>query len=67
MELSMFYQMEVLQLPEGMKNWVCLIAICEISQNSKLRFFEQDEYAIQLNDQEPGYDWEDGEEQVCSS
>ena len=38
-----------------------------ISPYLKLKFFEQDEYAVQLNSQEPGYDWEDGEDQVRSS
>ncbi|KAF7356409.1 hypothetical protein MVEN_00973500 [Mycena venus] len=43
MKLSMFYDADALQLPDGIRNW--------------------SEYAIALNDSEPGYIWQNGEEQ----
>ncbi|KAJ7239683.1 hypothetical protein C8J57DRAFT_1245797 [Mycena rebaudengoi] len=43
MKLSMFYDTDALQLPDGIRNW--------------------SEYAIALNDAEPSYIWQNGEEQ----
>ena len=61
MELSMYYKTEVLQLPEGMYNWVSTAFIYFTNQSSECCI--KTEYAVQI-DEETGYDWIDGEEKV---
>jgi hypothetical protein len=62
MELSMFYQTEVLKRPNGIEDWVSphfippvYLLICNTVQ--------QNEYAVQVSN-DVGYEWENGEQEV---
>ncbi|KAJ7247721.1 hypothetical protein C8J57DRAFT_1240663 [Mycena rebaudengoi] len=60
MKLALFYNASALQLPEGVQSWICILFVHSLGlQLMPLQL----EYAITANEDEPGFEWQNGEEQ----
>ena len=62
MQLSLSYKTEVLQRPEGIRDWVGNLIIVTMSATSNMTT-PQSEFCVKAY-KELGYDWENGEEKV---